>query len=349
MCSINTPLNAAALRQGAEAKYAKRPATKVLGGAEVQRLVHELQVHQIELEMQIESLQQDSGDAGRLADAVIIKELNEKIEQIQRQLLQSEKMAAIGQLAAGVAHEINSPVGFVHANLGTLKEYITDLIALLDTYAKAAGQCGPSNPTLLAAHRLAAEIDLEFMRDDILKLIDESLGGMQRVKRIVSDLRPFDHVDYAHWLAIDIHSCLYSTLNVIWSELKGEVTLVKEYAELPAITCLPAQLSQVFMNLIINAEQSIKEHGTITLRTGHEADVDHIWVEVADNGGGIAPEHLTRIFEPFFTTKPVNSNPGLGLAICYAIVEMHKGRIEVKSEIGQGTTFRVYLPIQPAR
>ena len=274
-----------------------------------------------------------------------LKALNEQLELTRGQLLQSEKMAAIGQLAAGVAHEINNPVGFVKANLGPLEEYLTGLLQLVDAYRLVAKRCPPDDPALYAANRIADRFELDYVRTDSVALIAESKDGLERIRRIVRDLKDFSHVDDAEWKFIDIHACLESTLNVVWNELKYKVTLVKDYSGLPEITCLPSQLSQVFMNILINAAQAISDHGTITLRTGLEAN--SIWVEIEDTGAGIAPEHLSRIFEPFFTTKPVGSGTGLGMAVSYGIIQKHDGRIDVRSEVGHGTTFRIKLPIHP--
>jgi signal transduction histidine kinase len=268
------------------------------------------------------------------------------LELAQQQLLQSEKMAAIGQLAAGVAHEINNPLGYVSSNLGTLRQYLTGLLQLVDAYRLVTLRCAPDDSALLEANRLAGEFDLEYVRDDAPVLLAESTCGLDRIRRIVSDLKDFSHVDAVVWEPFDLHACLESTLNVVWNELKYKVTLVKEYGDLPAITGLPHQLSQVFMNLLINAAQAIVEHGTITLRTGCAAD--SVWIEVEDSGVGIAPENLPRIFEPFFTTKPVGSGTGLGMAVSYSIVQKHQGSIDIRSEVGQGTTVRVNLPIHPA-
>ena len=339
-----------ALRRRAEDQLEMMPAEPSKTELDAHRLVHELQVHQIELEMQNESLRQAESEAHRALEQLTVSNaalqaLHEKLLLTQQQLLQSEKMAAIGQLAAGVAHEINNPVGFVHSNLGVLKEYVISLLELLDAHCLAAEQCAPGHPALLKAQQLATEMDIDYLRNDVVKLLSESQEGLERIERIVIDLRTFAHVDDAEWKTIDIHTCLERTLNVIWNELKYKATLVKEYDDLPAISCLPLQLSQVFMNLLINAVQAIKEHGTITLRTGHEAD--SIWVEVADSGCGIPPENLPRLFDPFFTSKPVGTGTGLGLAIAYKIVEAHHGRIDVNSEVGCGSTFRVTLPIQP--
>jgi len=278
-----------------------------------------------------------------LTDISARKSVEAKLEQTQSQLLQSEKMAAIGQLAAGVAHEINNPVGFVNSNVGTLGEYLTGLLQLVDAYRFAVKSSPPDDFALGKANRLADEFELDYVRGDAVALLAESKDGLERIKRIVNDLKDFAHIDAVVWESFDLHACLDRTLNVVWNELKYKVTLAKEYGELPAITGLPHQLSQVFMNLLINAAQAIPERGTITLRTGREAD--SVWVEVEDTGVGIAPENLSHIFEPFFTTKPVGLGTGLGMAVAYGIVKKHEGRIEVRSIVGQGSTFRVSLPI----
>ncbi|MBI5107366.1 MAG: PAS domain S-box protein, partial [Rhodocyclales bacterium] len=274
-----------------------------------------------------------------------LKALNDRLEEAQTQLLQAEKMVAVGQLAAGIAHEINNPVGFVNSNLGTLKEYVTALLQLIDAYGPLADACPPGHPALAEVNRLRQDVDFAFIRDDALSLLAESRDGLERVKRIVVDLKDFSRVGESTWQPADVHKCLDSTLNVVSSELKYKATVVKEYGVLPEIMCMPFQLNQVFMNLLVNAVHAIKEHGTIALRTGRAAET--VWIEVEDSGVGIPAENLTRIFEPFFTTKPIGAGTGLGLSVSYGIVQKHRGRIEVRSELGKGTVFRVILPISP--
>ncbi len=271
------------------------------------------------------------------------QELIRKLEEAQNQLLQSEKMASIGQLAAGVAHEINNPVGFVSSNLGTLQRYINDLLRLLAAYEER--EATMVDAVLADIRRLKKEIDAAYLREDVIVLLDESLDGLQRVKRIVQDLKNFSHVDRAEVEMADLEAGMESTLNVVWNELKYKAKVVKEYGGVPPIECLPSQLNQVFMNLLVNAAHAIEEQGVITIRSGH--DDSQVWVEVADTGKGIAPEHLGRIFEPFFTTKPVGKGTGLGLSLSYSIVNKHGGHIEVHSQVGQGSTFRVILPRTP--
>lgn len=268
-----------------------------------------------------------------------------KLEEAQNQLLQSEKLASIGQLAAGVAHEINNPIGFVNSNLGTLKRYVEDLLRLIDAYGTIDGAPAMTPEQVQAIAGLRKEIEFDFVRDDLADLIRESQDGLDRVKKIVQDLKDFSRVDSTQtWQMADINQCLESTLNVAFNEIKHKADVVKEYAQIPEIECLPFQLNQVFLNLMVNAAQAIKDHGTLRLATGQEDG--WIWVEVADTGSGIAPEHMKRIFEPFFTTKEVGKGTGLGLSVSYNIVSKHNGRIEVESELGKGTTFRVCLPIR---
>jgi PAS domain S-box-containing protein len=268
------------------------------------------------------------------------EELIKKLAEAHTQLLQSEKMASIGQLAAGVAHEINNPIGFVNSNLGTLKRYIEDLLRTLSAYEKNEGEL--TAKTREELKELKQQIDIVYLRGDVGSLLSESMEGMQRVKRIVQDLKDFSHVEESEMQIANIEQGMDSTLNVVWNELKYKAEVVKKYGGIPAIECIPAQINQVFMNLLTNAVQAIDAHGQITICTGQEGD--NVWVEVEDSGMGIKPENLARIFDPFFTTKPVGKGTGLGLSLSYGIVQKHGGRIEVKSEVGKGSVFRVVLP-----
>jgi len=270
------------------------------------------------------------------------RQLIAQLRSAHEQLLQAEKMASIGQLAAGIAHEINNPVGFVNSNMGALKNYVGTLLDVIDRYEQAAAG-HPALAAQLAALRAGA--DLEFLKDDVVDLVRESLDGLKRVRDIVQALKDFSHVGETEWQVADLHQGLDSTLNIVANEIKYKASVVKEYGVLPNIKCLASQLNQVFMNLLVNAAHAMREHGVITLRTG--ASDDWVWVEVADNGVGIAPENLKRIFEPFFTTKPVGSGTGLGLSLSYGIVHRHGGRIDVASVVGKGTRFTVHLPVEP--
>ena len=273
-------------------------------------------------------------------------ESNKRLEQAQLQLLQSEKMAAIGLLAAGVAHEINNPIGYVGSNLGTLERYVEDIFLVLDKYVEVEALMGADHPLTQELLQLKEKTRLDIVREDTKLLIAESHQGLERVKEIVLDLRDFSHAESEdQWLWADVHKGMESTLNMLRNELKYKCDVVKEYGTLTRIYCLPSQLNQVFMNLLVNAAQAIEGHGKITIRTGQEGD--HVWIELTDTGMGIPPENIPRLFDPFFTTKPVGKGTGLGLAVSFKIVEKHHGRIEVRSEVGQGSTFRVILPVQP--
>ncbi|MDD5176669.1 MAG: ATP-binding protein [Sterolibacterium sp.] len=275
-----------------------------------------------------------------------LADLNDRLGATQVQLLQSEKLASIGQLAAGVAHEINNPIGYIHSNIGSLESYLDDLFRILDAYAGVEDALSTDTPAYAELRRLKAKFDLDFLREDIPKLMAESREGITRVRKIVQDLKDFSRVDSGQeWKWADLHRGLDSTLNVASNEIKYKAEVVKEYGDLPEVECLPSEINQVFLNLLVNAAHAIAEgqRGTITLRSG--CDDRQVWIEVADTGSGIAPEILKRIFEPFFTTKPIGKGTGLGLSLSHGIVKKHGGRIEVNSEVGQGTTFRVILPI----
>ncbi|MDO8263507.1 MAG: PAS domain S-box protein, partial [Gallionella sp.] len=251
---------------------------------------------------------------------------NKQLQLAQNQLLQSEKMASVGLMAAGVAHEINNPIGYVNSNLGTLEKYLADIFAVLNEYEAAEMLLDKDNPQFEELRHLKEEINLGYLREDIKALLAESHQGLERVKKIVLDLKNFSHADSEdQWMWADIHRGLDTTLNVVWNELKYKCEVVKEYGSLPEIYCLPSQLNQVFMNLLVNAAQAIEVRGTITLRTGQ--DGDRVWVEVSDTGKGILPEDFPHLFDPFFTTKPVGKGTGLGLSVSYSIVERHRGKI----------------------
>ncbi len=268
-----------------------------------------------------------------------------KLQEAHDQLLQSEKMASIGQLAAGIAHEINNPVGFVNSNMGSLQGYVTTLFGVIDQYEQTlAGFKGiPEVGARVAQIREGA--DLAFLKDDVNDLVRESMDGLKRVRDIVQSLKDFSHVGETEWQIADLHHGMDTTLNIVSNEIKYKATVEKHYGVLPQVKCLASQLNQVFMNLLVNASHAIKERGTITIRTG--CANDWVWIEVADTGSGIPPENLNRIFEPFFTTKPVGSGTGLGLSLSYGIVTKHGGKIEVASELGKGTAFTIRLPVNP--
>ena len=263
---------------------------------------------------------------------VLVAARTRELADAQGQLLQSEKMASIGQLAAGVAHEINNPVGFVTSNLGTLKEYVGTLLELAE--ACRAGQADE------AAFR---RLEFDYIRDDVVALLRESQEGLDRVKKIVANLKSFSHVGESEWLEADLNAGVESALSVAWHELKYKTEVVREYGTLPPVPCIAAQINQVVLNLLVNAAQAIETQGRITVRTG--CDDAWAWIEVADTGRGMPPDVQKRIFDPFFTTKPVGQGTGLGLSISYDIVRKHGGRIDVHSVPGEGSTFRIWLPL----
>jgi PAS domain S-box-containing protein len=273
-------------------------------------------------------------------------QVNQKLSDMQLQLLQSEKMASIGQLASGVAHEINNPIGFVKSNLGALADYVSKLLLVVHAYEAVEHIQGEAVTSALAdiAH-LKDEMDYDFMVEDVQKLIDESTEGVQRVSKIVLDLKNFSRSGDGSMAAADLQHGIESTINVVWNQLKYKVKVVREYATLPPVVCVASQINQVVMNLLVNAGQAIDEQGTITLRTGCQDEC--VWFEVQDSGCGISPEQQARIFEPFFTTKPVGQGTGLGLSISFGIVQRHGGSITVQSAPGAGSTFRVTLPVKP--
>jgi PAS domain S-box-containing protein len=282
----------------------------------------------------IEALKQEKIEQG-----ILIHKLGEA----QSHLLQSEKMASIGQLAAGVAHEINNPIGYVYSNLGTLEKYVQDTFSLLELYEQAESKITDADARA-NIDDTKKKLDIAFLKEDLHALMNESKDGIIRVKSIVQNLKDFSHADTTDdWRFSDLHKGMESTLNIVNNELKYKAVLVKQYGVIPEVECLLSQLNQVFMNLLVNAAHAIEERGTITISTGQQGN--EVFVKISDTGKGIAPEHINKIFEPFFTTKPVGKGTGLGLSLAYGIILKHLGRIEVESELGKGSTFCIWLPI----
>jgi two-component system NtrC family sensor kinase len=270
--------------------------------------------------------------------------LIKRLEDAHNQLLQSEKLASIGQLAAGVAHEINNPIGFVSSNLGTLKKYVDDLLRLFDDSCHAIEPLlAKDDATRKVIEDLRRNADMDFLREDICTLVSESIDGASRVRRIVNDLRDFSRSGDGRLEWVDLHAGLESTLNVVWNEIKYKATVEKDYGDIPLTLCHPQALNQVFMNLLVNAAQAIEVQGTIRIRTWYEDET--IFVSIADSGQGIPAENLSRLFEPFFTTKEVGKGTGLGLSVSYDIVKKHDGEIRVGSTPGQGSIFTVVIPV----
>lgn len=271
--------------------------------------------------------------------------LNNRLKEAQVFLIQSEKMASIGLLAAGVAHEINNPLGYIFSNLHSLQKYLQDISRIATAGEKLAALLPVENPELQAYQALKQKLNLDYILEDMHDLVKESLEGANRARQIVQDLRDFSRVDKQQQELFNIEEGLNTTLNIVHNELKYKAEIIKEYAGLPPIYCIGAQLNQVFMNLLINAAQAIEGYGKIHIRTGF-CNERHLFVEIEDTGKGISQENLEKIFDPFFTTKPAGKGTGLGLSVSYKIVEKHEGKIEVSSIEGQGTKFRVILPIR---
>jgi signal transduction histidine kinase len=274
-----------------------------------------------------------------------LTELNVRLSMAQEQLMQSEKLASIGQLAAGVAHEINNPIGYVFSNFETLGTYIARMLSMLEAYQQAEASIADS-AVREKMRSLREEMDMEFLVEDIPLMMAESREGITRVRKIVQDLKDFSRVDAnQEWQWADLHAGIDSTLNIVSNEVKYKADVVKQYGDIPEIECQPSHINQVIMNIVVNGAHAISgERGVITIRTGREGE--QVWIEIADTGMGIPKDIQSRIFDPFFTTKQIGSGTGLGLSLSYGIIQKHNGQIEVHSEPGQGTTFRITLPIR---
>ncbi len=278
---------------------------------------------------------------------------NDELEQAQTalkaaqaQLVQSEKLASVGQLAAGVAHEINNPIGFIMSNLGTLKNYTDVMLQLIDGYRSfsvGAMEQSPQPSILEKMKELEEEEDIEFVVEDIGDLLHDSIEGTKRVKEIVQGLKSFSRVDNAEMSEEDLHSGIDSTLRIVENEIKYKCQVIKAYGEVPPVQCNLAQLNQVFMNLIVNAAQAIESDGSITISTSTEDQFAVL--RFRDTGEGIPEDKIGSVFDPFFTTKPIGTGTGLGLSISFGIVQEHGGTIEVESEVGVGTEFTIRLPL----
>ncbi len=264
-----------------------------------------------------------------------------ELGEAQARLVHRAKMSSLGQLVAGIAHEINNPVGFIQGNLHFLEEYTQQLMGALEAFEAAAREDAEIRSRLASVRK---ERNLDAIVADVDSVMVAIREGVQRTLRIVADLRTFSRLDRSEVLSVDLHESLDCTLNLLRGRLKG-IEVVREFGDIPVVLCLGGQLNQVFMNLLTNAADAVKDReGRIVIRTGCAAG-DKVFVEVLDNGVGIAPEHREHIFEPFFTTKDVGEGTGLGLSISYGVIERHGGTIQVTSTPGQGTCFRVEIPI----
>ncbi len=272
----------------------------------------------------------------------IIHDITEK-EILQERMLQSSKLASIGELAAGVAHEINNPLGFVLSNTNTLLDYIATLDTYLGFLESLVNNRG-NEKDMEAVENKRQELDVEYIRDDITSLLEETKDGLKRIQKIVLDLKTFARADSDVPEKHQVNSLIDDALNLVRNETKYKLTIKKTYADLPEILCYSSQLVQVFTNLFINASHAVPEKGTLEITTS--MDDSSIIISIKDNGTGI-PEHvLPRIFDPFFTTKEAGKGTGLGLSISYGIIKKHGGNISVKSKEGEGTEFIISLPVK---
>lgn len=295
--------------------------------------------------MEEDLLRRVSAEAELVRQNAELTELNRKLSMAQQQLMQSEKLASIGQLAAGVAHEINNPIGYIFSNFSSLETYIDSLLRVLGAY-QSLDEAADKSAATQELQAIQKEVDLDYLKEDIPALMSESREGITRVRKIVQDLKDFSRTDTAlEWQWANVHHGIDSTLNIVSNEIKYKADIIKNYGEIPDIECLPSQINQVIMNLVVNAAHAIgNERGTITITT-RKAGED-IEIEIRDTGCGIPAENLAKIFDPFFTTKPVGQGTGLGLSLSYGIIQKHAGNISVRSTIDSGTTFVLRIPIK---
>ena len=268
-----------------------------------------------------------------------LKKAIEERKRVESQLVQNAKMASLGELVAGIAHEINNPLGFIHANLGNLKKFSKKMFGLIETY----DQVDIPEETKEEFEKRKKEVNYDYLRSRMPEMIERSAVGADRMKKIIQDLKSFSRLDAAEFAEADINGAIETTLNIMFHEYKNRIEVKKEFGNLPVIECYIARLNQVFMNLLVNACHAIEDKGEIRIKTGIEDET--IKIEISDTGKGIPGDVTDKIFDPFFTTKPVGKGTGLGLSISHGIVKQHKGEISVKSKVGEGTTFSIKIPI----
>lgn len=299
---------------------------------------------QLEQRVQERTQELEQANASLQAEQAEQKRLIDKLADTRSQLVQSEMMAAVGQLAAGVAHEINNPLGYIVSNIAVMQRYVESLLAALGRQGDLLAPWLADDPELSEKLKLVEEeIDLPFIREDFPPLIRDSLDGLARVRQIVQDLREFSCVDRKDWQAVDLNRCLQSTLAIMANDFGERISISCDFGELPVVTCNSPQLNQVFRNLLLNAVQAIEGKGEICLSTRVSGDA--VEIDIADSGHGIAPENLDRVFEPFFSTRSVGQGMGLGLAVAYHLLKRHGGSISVSSELEKGSRFVLRLPI----
>ncbi|HZW34809.1 MAG TPA: response regulator [Isosphaeraceae bacterium] len=284
----------------------------------------------------------------RLRAGERIIRLEHHLRETQAALVQTEQLASLGRLAAGVAHEINNPIAYVINNLAVLRRDLQSALSVLDKYDEGRAALSRADPELAAeVARLEEDMDLPYLRANLGRIFDSSAEGLRRIRTIVQNLRDFARLDEAESKEVDLNTAVQSTLAALRHELDQKALRVAtDFQELPAVVCHPAKLNQVFFNILLNAIQASERQGLIQVRSRPDGE-GTLLVEIEDHGGGIRPEHLPHIFEPFFTTKPVGGGTGLGLSVSYGIVRDHGGSLEVESSVGQGSAFRIRLPLRP--
>lgn len=270
-----------------------------------------------------------------------LQEAYQNLQNAQTQLVHSEKMASLGQLVAGIAHELNNPISFIYGNMDHLEEYIGDMKRLINGFT-CLSSLNPEERKRV--EELLGEVDLDFVLKDLDKLIKSCKNGAERTKNIVTALRNFSRLDEAELKEVDVHQGIESTLELLAHEYKNRINIHKDYGQLPKLYCYASQLNQVFMNLLANAAQAIDGKGDVWIKTHLNGDTAII--SITDSGRGISEENMKRLFTPFFTTKPVGKGTGLGLSISYGIIKKHDGQIRVESRVGAGTTFTIELPVE---
>lgn len=305
---------------------------------------------------QADKLYKEIAERKRAEEAVLkshkeLEKAYDDLKHAQATILQQEKMASIGQIAAGVAHEINNPVGYIISNLGTLRKYadrLSEFIKIqseaIDVLSKDTERQGTTDiEALKKVNDTGKTLRVDYILKDLGDLVRESNSGAERIKSIVQDLKSFSHVNEAEFKMSDINEGIKNTINVIWNELKYKAKVIQEYGDVPLTRCNQGNLNQVFLNILVNAAQAIEKQGEIVIKTW--SDGKNICISISDTGCGIPEENIHKIFEPFFTTKEVGKGTGLGMSITYDIVKKHNGEITVESKIGKGTVFTVKLPV----
>lgn len=275
-----------------------------------------------------------------------LKEANRCLQEQQAQLVHSEKMASVGMLAAGVAHEINNPLMFIDSNFTSLTDYLDVIQAMFSVYESLASSVKLIGNTvdgpLKAVADYKEEEDIDFIMEDTKSLLSETKEGIDRIKSIVQGLKEFSHVDSAGYNDTDLNLVIENTLKLVWNQIKYHCTVEKTLGDIPNLQCNKGEVGQVLVNLLVNAAQAIHEEGTISITSALVGD--DVIVKVTDTGTGMTPDQLKKIFSPFYTTKPVGKGTGLGLSISYGIMQRHGGSIEVESKEGVGTSFALHFP-----